>query len=227
MKPGDFVLDLLRDTDLTGRTILLLRHSKRDSFQGVPEHIRPTVEITPEGVRMATEFGESLSAVAPGRQLFLGHTVARRCQMTAECIAEGYSSPGNVHMVEYHRQIDEPVVNLSQFVALREELGWQALMKQWLLGMIPLTVMQDPRQYSDAHLARLLSFPNMGEGDVFAVIAHDITLFPIVYSVFGMPVTTIEFLNGVLISANENTAEIRFADAACSLRTILPIPNPV
>lgn len=227
MKSGDFVLDLLRETDLTGRTILLLRHSKRDSFQGIPEHIRPTIEITPEGVRMATEFGESLSAVAPGRQLFLGHTVARRCQMTAECIAEGYSSPGNVHMVEYHRQIDEPVVNLPHFVALREELGWQALMKQWLLGMIPLTVMQDPRRYSDTHLTRLLSFPNMGEGDVFAVIAHDITLFPIVYSVFGMPVTTIDFLNGVLISANENTAEIRFADAGCSLRTVLPIPDTV
>lgn len=226
MKPGEYVLDLLDDTPGNGRTILLLRHSKRDSFQGVPEHIRPTVEITPEGIAMAREFGKALNTVVPGRRLFLGHTIARRCRMTAECIAGGYSSARRIQMVEFHREIEEPVVDLSRFKALREELGWQPLMKKWLLGEIPPTILQDPYQYSETLINRLLSFHHMDDGDVFAVIAHDITLFPIVYSVFGKPVTTIDFLNGVVISANTNSAEIMFADAGCSLRTVLHTPSP-
>lgn len=221
MKPGKYVLDLLDDIPENGKTILLLRHSKRDSFQGVPEHIRPTVEITPEGIGMAIEFGKALNTVVPARRLFLGHTIARRCRMTAECIAEGYSSAQRTQMVEFHREIDEPVVNLSRFVALREKFGWQPLMKKWLFGEIPPTIMQDPLRYSGTLINRLLSFHHMNDRDIFVVIAHDITLFPIVYSMFGKPVTTIDFLNGVVISANSNSAEIMFADAGCSLRTVL------
>lgn len=224
MKPGKYVLDLLKDLPGDGKTILLLRHSKRDSFQGVPEHIRPTVEITHEGVEMARDFGNALNTVVPGRRLFLGHTIARRCRMTAECIAEGYSSAQRIQMVEFHREIEEPVVNLSRFVALREAFGWQQLMKKWLSGEIPPTIMQDPLRYSGTLINRLLSFHHMNYGDIFAVIAHDITLFPIVYSVFGNPVTTIDFLNGVVISANNNSSEIMFADAGCSLRTVLHTP---
>ena len=224
MKAGDYVLDLLEGAPGTKKIIMLLRHSKRDSFQGVPEHVRPAVEITPEGVRMAKEFGVSLNALVPGRQLFLGHTVARRCRMTAECIGQEYVPAGCVHMLEYHEEIGEPVVDLARFVDIREEFGWQPLMKKWLAGEIPPGVMQDPQRFSSNLISRLVSFPGMGDGDLFVVIAHDITLFPVIHSVFGVPVTAVDFLNGVVISAGRDTAEVRFADAEQSLKARLGLP---
>ena len=90
MKPGEFVLDILKEVPKNRRTIVLIRHSKRDSFEGVPDHLREGVVITPEGIRMAREFGESLGEILPGKPLVLGHTVARRCRMTAESIRDGY-----------------------------------------------------------------------------------------------------------------------------------------
>jgi len=84
MKPGDYVLDLLNNAPKDKRTIVLLRHSARNPFDGMPEHLREGVEITPEGVRLARAFGESLKEIFSGNHLFLGHTVALRCRMTTE-----------------------------------------------------------------------------------------------------------------------------------------------
>jgi len=219
MKPGDYVLDLLKEAPDTEKTILFLRHSKRDSFAEVPDHLRPGVEITPEGVLMAREFGEALGQVAPGRRLFLAHTIARRCRMTAECIRHGYSPASQFPMVEYPEEIGDPVLDPEAFIDLRETLGWQVLIRKWLDGAVPATILQYPDTYSQILLHTLLSFRGMEDGDLFVAIGHDITLFPILSRVFGKKLTAIEFLNGIVISANRTTAEIRFADAECSLKT--------
>jgi hypothetical protein len=48
---------------------------------------------------------------------------------------------------------------------------------------------------------------------MLVVVAHDITLFPLVFSLFGKPVTAIEFLNGVVILADADVATIQFRNA--------------
>ncbi|MDD1720015.1 MAG: histidine phosphatase family protein [Methanoregulaceae archaeon] len=221
--PGGFVLEHLREVPTHGRTILFLRHSKRDSFQGVPDHLRPHVEITPDGIRMAREFGESLRHFVPGRRLFLAHTPARRCRMTAEHIGRGYSPEGHFRIVDYQEEIGDPIVDVDRYIGLRDEFGWQELILRWLEGEIPGPVMQDPCRYSDKLLKHLVSFDGMDDGDLFVVIGHDITIFPILSSLFGKKLTSIEFLNGVVISADTATAEVRYADPVHSLRTTLKV----
>jgi len=130
VKPGEYLLSLLKEASDTQKTILFLRHSKRNSFAGIPDHLRPGVEITPEGRLMAREFGEALGQVTPGRRLFLAHTIARRCRMTAECICQGYSPASWFPMVEYPDEIGDPVLDPDAFIDLRERIGWQVLIRR-------------------------------------------------------------------------------------------------
>jgi hypothetical protein len=217
MKPGDFVLDILKETPKNRKTIVLIRHSKRNSFEGIPDHLREGVEITPEGILMAREFGESLGKILPGKPLFLGHTVANRCKMTAESIRDGYPSD-SVRILGCEPEIKSPVVNLEKFIAIRNELGWKEGIRRWLDQEIPENTLHNPRQYSDSVLRNLISCPAVGDRDLLIVIAHDITLFPIISRVFGENVKPIEFLNGIVITADTDTAVIHFNDKDFSLK---------
>jgi len=218
MKPGDYVLDLLQRAPKDQRTIVLVRHSARNSFDGIPEQLREGVEITPDGIRLARAFGESLKEIFTGNYLFLGHTVAHRCRMTAESIGDAYSPAKRVRMIGCQPEINSPVVDPDKFVALRDELGWHEGIRRWLNQEIPEDTLRNPHNYSDEILRNLLSFPEAGERDLLIIVAHDITLFPIVFSLFKKNVTAVEFLNGIVITADTTTAEIRYNDAEFSLK---------
>ncbi len=213
MKPGSYVLDILQSAPKNQRTILLIRHSNRDSFGGIPDHLRDAVGINPEGIRMAREFGESIKKIAPDNQLFLGHTVAKRSEMTAWSIREGYSSDNQAMILGCEPEIQSPVVNLEKLVEMRNEFGWHELIRRWLWREIPGDVIRDPHTYSDEILGKLLQYPNVRPGDILVVVAHDITLFPLVFCLFGKPVTAIEFLNGVVMVADAHGVKIQFRNA--------------
>jgi hypothetical protein len=213
MKPGSYVLDILESAPKNQSTILLIRHSNRDPFGEIPDHLRDTVGINPEGMRMAREFGESIKKIVPDKRLFLGHTVAKRSEMTARSICEGYSSDNQVKILGCEPEIKSPVVNLEKLVEIRNEFGWHELIKRWLGSEISEDVIWDPKKYSDEILGKLLNYPAIRPGDILIIVAHDITLFPLVFSLFGKPVKAIEFLNGVVISVDTNLVKIQFRNA--------------
>jgi len=218
MKPGDYVLDLLKDSPRDRRTIALVRHSARNSFAGIPAHLRDGVEITPEGVRLARAFGGSLGEIFTGDLLLLGHTGALRCRMTTESIGDGDVPADRVRILGCQPEIDSPIVDPVKCVSLLTEPGWTDGMKKWLDEEMPVDTLRNPQVYAKDILRKLLGFPTTGEPDLLVVIAHAITLFPIVSSLFGKKITTVEFLNGVVISADTTTDEFRFTDEECTLK---------
>lgn len=218
MKHGDYVLNLLKEVPKTGRTIVLMRHSHRESFRGIPDNLREGVEITPEGVLLARAFGESLGQIVPKKRVLLGHTVARRCQMTAESIGHGYAFPDRVRILGCHPDVGSVVADPGNYIRLREELGWQCLMQKWLNHEIPEETLENPHTYCEKILDGLVSFPGMNHDDLLVVIAHDVTIFPILSSVFGKTVTSLEFLNGLVITGDSPAFEIRYADADHALK---------
>jgi len=223
MKHGSYVLDILQTAPKDQRTILLIRHSIRESFAGVPDHLYNTVGITPEGSVVAREFGEVIKGIAPDIRLFLSHTVAKRSEMTARSICEGYSSDNRSRILGCEPEIQSPVVNLEKLVEARNRFGWQELLRKWLGQEIPEDILWDPHKYSDEILGKLLNYPAVRPGDMHVVVAHDITLFPVVFSLFDKPVQAIEFLNGVVISADGNTARIQFRNTDLVCETERPI----
>ena len=218
MSPGDFVLDILDQVPKTGKTIVLIRHAKRDSFKGIPDSLRESVEITPDGVLMARAFGESLRQIFPGKRILLGHTIANRCRMTAESIQHGCQTGDDVHIVGCLPEVESVVLDPEHYVKLREEFTWPGLMQRWLDLEVPKETLQNPHAYCEKILGRLVSLPGVGENDLLVIIAHDVTLFPIIFSVFGTPVTSLEFLNGIVITEDSSLFEIRFSDADHTLK---------
>jgi broad specificity phosphatase PhoE len=218
MNHGDYVLNLLMGVQESEKTIVLMRHSHRISFQGIPDHLREGVAITPEGVIMARNFGASLSQLFPKKRVLLGHTPAKRCQMTAESIGHGYASPDRVRVLGCRPEVGSVVVDPENYIRLREALGWRSLMQRWLNGEIPEETLEDPHAYCEKLLTGLVQFLDMNPGDLIVVIAHDVTIFPVLYSIFGKTLTSLEFLNGLVISGGSPACEIRYADADHSLK---------
>jgi len=219
MKPRDHVLHLIRDAPEDRRTIALIRHSKRKSFNGVPDQLRNSVGITDEGIVMAREFGESINQIAPHKRLFLGHTVAKRAEMTAQSIYEGYSSDNQATIIGCQPEIESPVINLENLVNARNEYGWKNLIIKWLDEEIPRNTLRNPHEYTKDILGKLLRYTRVDAGELLIFVAHDITLFPLVFSLFGENVKAVEFLNGIVISADKNVAEIKFDDGKYSFET--------
>lgn len=211
-----YVMDILNEIPHDGRTILLIRHANRDSFKGIPDNLREGVALNAEGIRAARAFGASLGDLFSGRDLLLAHTVANRCRMTAECIGEGYRPAGRVRILGCNPAVESVVVDPEQYVRLREEYTWPGLMKRWLDLEVPETTLQNPFAYSKKLLYGLASFPGMDDDDLMVVIAHDVTIFPLLLSVFGKPVISLDFLNGIVIRPDSGAMEIRFRDAGFS-----------
>ena len=224
MKHGTHILNLIESVPKKGRTIVLIRHAERNSFEGVPHDLCHTVGLTPQGMRMARDFGASVRQIAPDARLLLGHTLATRCEMTARSIREGFSSDGQVRILGCEPEIPGPVADMERLLSLKNECGWPALIQRWLDGKIPEEIIGNPRKYSDELLATLLSYPGICDGEMLIVVAHDMTLFPLVFGLFGKNARAIEFLNGVVISADRDTAAIRFENAEYSLKTERKIP---
>jgi len=150
--------------------------------------------------------------------------MARRCRMTARSIRDGYPRDMPSRILGCEPEIPSPVLNQEKYIALREELGWRELIRKWLDGVLPEDTFYHPRRYADVILENLFTCPGIRREDLLVVVAHDITLFPIISSVFGVTVKPIEFLNGIVISADTDSAGVQFADAENSLRVERKMP---
>ena len=223
MRPGDFILNQLQEAPAGARTIALIRHAERDSFEGVPHNLRKGAEITPEGMVMARRFGASLGKSFPGKHLALGHTFATRCRMTAESIRDGYSPGTRAHILGCEPELEHPVINLENFIALENRLGWNTLFCKWMEQEIPEDTLRNSHQYTAEILRQLVAFPGACGQDLLMVVVHDITLFPLIFSIFRKKVDAVEFLNGIVLTVEGNSVGIRFSNAEFSLKAELAV----
>jgi phosphohistidine phosphatase len=69
------------------RTLLLMRHAKSDSPDGVPDHDRP---LAPRGIRQAGLAGNWLRANAPAIDGVLCSTATRRDTCWSSCITRSF-----------------------------------------------------------------------------------------------------------------------------------------
>lgn len=143
--------------------------------------------------------------------------------MTAECIGAGYAPGGRFRMVDYRRDIDDLILDVDALLALRDAIGWDALILRWLDGGVPPGVMRDSRAYADLHLEQLVAFDGIDDRDLFVVVGHDITLFALASRLFDRAITTVEFLNGIVMDADGTTGRARFSDGDRTLATTLTI----
>jgi len=207
------VFSLLRHMSERDRTIILIRHSHRPSLQKIPYEMRPEVELTPEGITMARQFGEALCDVIPDGRIHLLHTPAKRCLMTATALQEGLSSCDFADItIRSDPEIIDPIVDLEKFREQREYFGWHGLIRNWLGRKIDTGILWNPEEYSERLMELLLECPYVKKGDILLVVAHDITLFPVIHTYFKRCMTTIGYLNGIVMKSDECITEIGFEE---------------
>lgn len=139
--------------------------------------------------------------------------------MTAMAIQEGLSSgmPADIRIWEAPEIID-PVLDLEKFRKLHDCYGWHALIERWLAGRIDEGVLWNPGQYSDELLKRVLDGQDFRPREIRIVVAHDITLFPLIHTYFRRSLTSIDYLNGIVIKTDAQKTEIGFERDVLSLR---------
>jgi len=221
--PGEFVLNILREVPADTKTIVLLRHAKREPFWEIPHHLRGRVEISPEGISMARKFGESLVRITPGNRIVLWHTPANRCRMTAESIRDGCLPGIRARVLASRPELPHPVEDLEKFSALEQELGWEILSRRWLCKGVP--GLSDPRAYTCEILKNLLEVPGIGSGDILIVVVHDIMIIPLLSCIFGKMITEIGFLNGIVLTSNGDFITAWFSGEGYSLKRKRIIPQ--
>jgi len=224
-EPGGFILGILRDMPEDRKTIVLLRHAKRNSFLGIPHRLRGRVEISPEGISMARKFGESLRDTMHGKRLVLSHTPANRCRMTAESIRDGSLPWIRVQILGCKPELPHPVKDTGRFSALGQELGWEILFDRWLKQGVGNDVLSDPRPYTSEIVKNLLEVPGVGSKDIFIVVAHDIMIIPLLFCIFGKKITDIDFLNGIVLSCDGDFIAAGYSDGYVSLQERMSYPD--
>jgi broad specificity phosphatase PhoE len=177
------------------------------------------VELTPEGITNARCFGESLRGAGKDKKIHFLHTPATRCRMTAMAIRDGLSPgmPEDIRIREAPEIID-PVLDLEKFRELHDYYGWHALIGQWLAGKIDEGVLWNPGQFSDELLKRVLDGQDFRPQETRIVVAHDITLFPLIHTYFRRSLTSIDYLNGIVIKTDAGKTDIGFERDILSLR---------
>jgi len=66
----------------------------------------------------------------------------------------------------------------------------------------------------------LLDCDYLDSGDVLITVAHDITLFPLIHSYFGRCLTTIGYMNGIVMRSDGDRTEIGFEEEIVSLSSV-------
>jgi hypothetical protein len=140
--------------------------------------------------------------------------------MTAMAIRDGLS-PGNTAGISIGEApiIADPVRDLDRFRHLNEQFGWHELIRRWLAGQVDEGVLWNASRYTDDLLKQVLDGPGFRPGDVRIVVAHDITLFPLIHTYFGRCMTTIDFLNGIVVKADTRTMDVGFEEVSLSVET--------
>jgi broad specificity phosphatase PhoE len=177
------------------------------------------VELTPEGIANARRFGASLRGAGKDRNIHFLHTPAKRCRMTAMAIRDGLSPgmPEDIRIRESPEIID-PVIDLEKFRELHDYYGWHALIGRWLAGKVDEGVLWTPGQFSDELLKRVLDGQDFRPQETRIVVAHDITLFPLIHTYFRRSLTSIDYLNGIVIKTDAGKTDIGFERDILSLR---------
>ncbi|MGD1004918.1 MAG: hypothetical protein ABR887_05790 [Methanoregulaceae archaeon] len=107
---------------------------------------------------------------------------------------------------------------MNTYIALREERGYSQVMKNWMEGNISLGILWGPDQYAEKILKTVLNYSVIRSGDMLIIVTQDIAVFPLISSWLGKIVTSLDFPNGVVISADTTKADILFQDADHKLK---------
>lgn len=198
---GGPILEILRGLAPDERAAALIRHSVRPRAD--PGH---EGTLTPEGHEAARTFGTSLPRDI---KVFISHSPVRRCEQTAEDIAEGFKAqyPGGDVLVTgvepwlrtfYHFAHDPQAME-----EVKAQMGGKSFLRAWIDGTLPPGLMEPAVDASRTILRNALTgLANSRSRTVHLFVGHDFGLLLLREHLFGgrfeeLPWT--DYLDGIVI----------------------------
>ena len=178
--------------------VVVVRHSERPDFAGVPTKDWNDVGMTNNGFEAAKMMGRALAQITETSQLDSYGWGLKRCLDTANAIAAGATAAGysSAYMGPVHMK--SPIANREIY---DRQLGTMALEETILdwLNEKDQNVFVSVREYTREILGRLIAVQSK-DLDAFTVVAtHDLHILPLLSGIFGKPIRYIEYLDGLVI----------------------------
>ncbi len=196
---GQDLVDAIRETAGSGPALGLIRHSERDP---VLEFARADeANLTAAGEAAAYAFG---CCLPPDRRLVLGHSPVRRCQATAERVAEGFASVGGqVTMLGEHPDVGPTyVVNPTELGILADGMG-RHFVRAWFDGRLPQSVVRPREAVAREHLQTAASLVPDDPQTLTLLVTHDWNIMAVKETFLGVRHEEsgwADFLDGPLIT---------------------------
>lgn len=201
---GQWIIDYFRRAPNARSSIAVVRHSERPDFKNIPVEKWNTTSLTENGKKVAMELGSRLVRDAGFQSLTSEGWGLDRCVLTARLIAEGAYDAGcrNVRFAEI-TELPSPVANEEKYGQQLRTGKYREMIEAWLAPGTVSDVMTSYDFYTVNVVNTLLDRHLTGKKGLTIVATHDLHILPLIRSIFGLKLTAIDFLDGIIISRKD------------------------
>ena len=218
---GQWIIDRLKLMPENGRYILIIRHSERVSFDGIPIEQWNSVGITERGKQAAFEFGRALIDEVGLESVYTEGWGLERCADTAAKIFEGASASGcrncKFSKTSY---LESPIADHDGYMNLLKSGKWNEILVEWLSSPSDGWPMKPYAAYSENILREVLKNSTPATNSAGIIVTHDLHIFPIITANFGLVKLDLDFMDGILISKTDSDTRIFHRDLTSTMSDI-------
>ena len=208
---GKRVVELARRFPERKDMTVVVRHSERPDFAGVPKKDWNDVGLTSNGFEAARMMGRALAQITEASQLDSYGWGWRRCLDTANAIAAGATAAGysSAYLGPIHMK--SPIANRQVYDRQLGTKDLEETILDWLNDK-DQNVFVPVREYTKEILERLVAIRGK-DSDAFTVVAtHDLHILPLLSGVFGKPIRYIDYLDGLVIRPEGESIKAGYGD---------------
>jgi len=197
---------------LPGQSAIVIRHAERYDITCAGDYW--TCGLTDVGIKQAADFGTALAGNFDSYRLF--HSPVKRCQQTAESIAESLTAAGKeVQSIEPERQLSVlSYMHVDEVQGFREaDRFGKNFIRAWFDGQVDSDIYKSLQITKNEHLAYLqVKFSTANGGRHLDIhVTHDWNINVLREGIFGIRHEDTgwpDFLTGLGFSAQPFTAFI-------------------
>ena len=207
---GNNVIELVTKLSRMDRTVLVIRHSERPSFDNIPMEDWNNIGLTSKGVKAAKDLGKALAKEVKISSLSSYGWGLKRCIDTAEAIAAGADGVGCEIRERGVLRFDSPIADRNKYDNAIRSGHWAEFVASWLSGEVQQNAMVPVDKYAPEIFRGLLDSRFCGAQNTSIIVTHDLHILPLVNYVFDMPVSTLDYLDGIVIKSSAGDVQIGF-----------------
>ncbi len=218
---GQWILDKLKSMPKNGRYVLMIRHSERYDFNGIPIESWNSTGLTEQGKIAASEFGKALVSHIGIESVSTEGWGLERCVDTAFRIAEGAAESGcRKCSFSVASDLESPIANSERYTEYLKSGRWKEMLRQWLSSPSDSGIMKPYLEYSSKIMKEVLKKRDPPTNAVNIIVTHDLHIFPLITANFNVVKLGIDYMDGILISRGDKDSKVYHRDLMSSISAI-------